>query len=129
MFSLNLTVHFNGGTEGVRGTQMIEEFIEAAASMKELNERGVAEKGLNLGKLPGEMFNVMDSETAKTMIGTTQLVLDALETLPEDAEHAKYFSNWCTEEETGGVRPAVQFWNQWIKLARDPLTLLIRGQG
>ena len=121
-------VHFNGGTEGVRGTQMIEEFIEAAASMKELNGRGVAEKGLNLGKLPGEMFNVMDSETAKTMIGTTQLVLDALETLPEDAEHAKYFSNWCTEEETGGVRPAVQFWNQWIKLARDPLTLLIRGR-
>ena len=121
-------VHFNGGTEGVRGTQMIEEFIEAAASMKELNGRGVAEKGLNLGKLPREMFNVMDSETAKTMIGTTQLVLDALETLPEDAEHAKYFSNWCTEEETGGVRPAVQFWNQWIKLARDPLTLLIRGR-
>ena len=121
-------VHFNGGTEGVRGTQMIEEFIEAAASMKELNGRGVAEKGLNLGKLPSEMFNGMNSEIVKTMIGTQQLVLKALETLPEDAEHAKYFSNWCTEEETGGVRPAVQFWNQWIKLARDPLTLLIRGR-
>jgi hypothetical protein len=121
-------VHFNGGTEGVRGTQMIEEFIEAAASMKELNGKGVGEKGLNLGKLPREMFNGINSETVKAMIGTTQLVLDALGTLPEDAENAKYFSNWCTEEETGGVRPAVQFWNQWIKLARDPLTLLIRGR-
>jgi hypothetical protein len=121
-------VHFNGGTEGVRGTQMIEEFIEAAASMKELNGRGVAEKGLNLGKLPREMFSGINSETVKAMIGTKQLVLDALGTLPEDAENAKYFSNWCTEEETGGVRPAVQFWNQWIKLARDPLTLLIRGR-
>ena len=48
--------------------------------------------------------------------------------LPEDKEQSGEFSNWCEKQERGGVRPARDFWMNWIDCIYDPLSLFIEGR-
>lgn len=120
----NLSHLLKGGSRTTRGSDMLDSFRNAMEKMGPVSQIAKG-SGIKDKMVP---FIPLQEETAKEIIGTEKISHSALDLLPDTAEASKAFSQWCTDEGIGGVRPGVAFWTTWLEIQRDPFSLLLRGK-
>ena len=122
----NLSFLFDGGHQGDKGNQELDNYRDNLADLKKLSEKkSFAEDATGL-RLNGS--NLLAIKEIKEEIATSKIVNKSLNILPNSREKADSFSAWCEQELIGGARPAVQFWNNWKQLQKDPLSLFLTGK-
>ena len=122
----NLSFLFDGGHQGDKGNQELDNYRDNLTDLKKLIEKkSFAEDATGL-RLNGS--NLLQIKEIKEEIATSKIVNKSLNILPNSREKADSFSTWCEQELIGGARPAVQFWNNWKQLQKDPLSLFLTGK-